>query len=112
MVNYGRVQFVSIELGISPITLIHNRLHAWKCFLVAPLEENDKLVKTLYFNKIRRFSFLYCMPIWGVAKSYGSTNSPQQTNLPNFFTHQAGSSSKRLFLIHDYLYHPTLSQNR
>ena len=36
MVNYSRVQFVSIELGISPITLIHNRLHAWQCFLVAP----------------------------------------------------------------------------
>ena len=40
MVNYGRVQFVSIELGISPITLIHNRLHAWECFLVAPRRRN------------------------------------------------------------------------
>ena len=39
MVNYGRVQFVSIGLGISPITLIHNRLHAWECFLVAPQKE-------------------------------------------------------------------------
>ena len=60
MVNYGRVQFVSIELGISPITLIHNRLHAWKCFPVAPLEEKDKLVKTLYFNKIQRFFLFLC----------------------------------------------------
>ena len=24
------------------MTLIHNRLHTWKCFLVAPLEEVEK----------------------------------------------------------------------
>ena len=50
MVNYGRVQFVSIELGISPITLIHNMLHAWKCFPVAPRK------RELHKSSL----FLYC----------------------------------------------------
>ena len=48
MVNYGRVQFVSIELGISPITLIHNRLHTWECFLVAPQKEKFNELLFLY----------------------------------------------------------------
>ena len=42
MVNYGRVQFVSIELGISPIALIHNMLHTWKCFPVEPQQRKAK----------------------------------------------------------------------
>ena len=43
MVNYGRVQFVSIGLGKTSMTLIHNRLHARECFLVAPQEEAERL---------------------------------------------------------------------
>ncbi len=44
MVNYGRVQFVSFELGQTSMTLIRNRLHAWKYFLVAPQKKTKRCV--------------------------------------------------------------------
>ena len=57
MVNYSRVQFVSIGFGETLITLTHNRLHTWKCFLVAPQQRKAKQRKILIFNENRDFLF-------------------------------------------------------
>lgn len=59
MVNFSRVQFKNIEFDQTLITLIHNRLHTCKCFLVAPLEPKLKINKTLQINDLWRFSFVF-----------------------------------------------------
>ena len=55
MLKYGRVQFVSICLGYTSITLILNKLHAWECFLVAPHKKRLTKVGRFFVDKVVRY---------------------------------------------------------